>query len=155
MSETAISLFLVPLALLLGWIAYMDLRHGVIRNVQNGLLLALGLTYQTFMAEGASVALVGAIIAGSVFYVIHLGFLRFRGRNGLGLGDVKFMAAAGSWVGWAGLAPIMVLSSAAGLLAFSVWRPADGRLPFGPWLALGLFSTILLRAAGIESWPRL
>lgn len=67
-------------------------------------------------------------------------YRRATGRDGLGLGDAKLTAAAGTWLGWAALPSVILIGSIAGLawaLLLSLqgsytWRQP---LPFGPALA--------------------
>lgn len=76
-------------------------------------------------------------------------FRRLRGVDALGLGDAKLFAAAGTWVGYAGLASVLLLASLSALAAAAVAALAgasidrDTRIPFGPFLAVGLWLTWL------------
>jgi leader peptidase (prepilin peptidase)/N-methyltransferase len=80
------------------------------------------------------VGLASATAAGVV--LLGLRWMRQRvGRDaGLGLGDVKLIAAAGLWLGVATPAMIAIAASL-GLLAVLVLRPRDGRIAFGPAIA--------------------
>jgi leader peptidase (prepilin peptidase)/N-methyltransferase len=73
-----------------------------------------------------------------------------RGREGLGLGDAKFLAAAGAWVSWQGL-PSVILIGAASAFAFAVARIIAGatsaeaqKVPFGTFLCLGTWLLVWL-----------
>jgi leader peptidase (prepilin peptidase)/N-methyltransferase len=65
-----------------------------------------------------------------------------RGRDGLGGGDAKLLAAAGAWVGVRALPQVVLFAAIAGLVAAAGLRIAGVRLgaqsalPFGPFLAL-------------------
>ena len=65
-----------------------------------------------------------------------------RGREGLGRGDAKLLAAAGAWVGVRALPQVVLAAALAGLVAAACLRLAGVRLgaqsalPFGPFLAL-------------------
>ncbi len=67
---------------------------------------------------------------------------RWRGREGLGRGDAKLLAAAGAWVGAGALPQVILIAALAGLLAAGVLGfggvrlTAHSALPFGPFLAL-------------------
>lgn len=64
---------------------------------------------------------------------------RSRGSPGLGLGDVKLLAALALWLG--AFTPWMVAAASfVGLLMMLIVRPEDGRLPFGPAIALAGWS---------------
>ena len=68
-------------------------------------------------------------------------YRRWRGRDGLGLGDAKLLAASGAWLGLEGIAPTLLAASLSGLAAALIGhvagRPiaAETRVPFGPFLA--------------------
>ena len=67
-----------------------------------------------------------------------IGELHFRrsGAEGLGLGDAKLFAAAGSWLGWQALPLVLLIAALAGL-AYAILRlgPRDAPIAFGPMLA--------------------
>jgi leader peptidase (prepilin peptidase)/N-methyltransferase len=74
-----------------------------------------------------------------------------RKIQGLGLGDVKFLSAAGTWIGIAGLPTLLLIATLIALAAAGSLQLA-GRdmtrqtsLPFGPFLAIGLLLTLVLR----------
>ena len=79
----------------------------------------------------------------ATFWVVALLYRWLRGREGLGLGDAKFLAASGAWVSFSGLPSVVFLGAATALLVvlgamvagrrFSSFDP----LPFGLYLCLG------------------
>lgn len=111
----------------------------------------------------------GVIAAGvgaGALALLRWTFLRLRGVEGMGLGDVKLIAMIGAFVGLKGLLPVLLVSSVAGstigLLAMAAgpstgatkdppsdptdpndpddpddWAPPDRAIPFGPFLTLG------------------
>jgi leader peptidase (prepilin peptidase)/N-methyltransferase len=98
-------------------------------------------------------AIEGLIIGGIVFALRWL-YFRFRGHHGLGLGDVKLLAASATWVGVAGIPMQLLVGSITALIA-AVALYVYGRsmtrqtaLPFGPFLALGLLATLVLQQQG-------
>ncbi len=70
---------------------------------------------------------------------------RYRGLDGLGLGDAKLFAAAGAWVGAEGLSTVLLMACGSALVAALVWqqfdKSMDGQtaIPFGPFLAFGFW----------------
>ena len=77
-------------------------------------------------------------------------YRRLRGRDGLGEGDAKLLAAIGAWVGLAGLPTVLLGGALTGLL-WALWLRVRGvqlsattALPFGPFLALAGWVTLLL-----------
>jgi len=98
------------------------------------------------LAEGAACA----VVAGAVLLVLRAVLARRAGRQALGLGDVKLAAALALWLG-AATPWFLVLAALGALAVIVVRRPADGRLAFGPCLALGAWVVGLASEAG--PWP--
>lgn len=134
------------LALVVVAIAVVDLRSFLIPDGLNAAALLLGLAYAATTAQGMAqdvtealaVALLrGAALAG-LFLALRAAYRHLRGREGLGLGDVKLAAVAGVWLE-VGLIPVAVdLAALAALLAVGLAALAGGRgvtmtarLPFG------------------------
>ncbi|WP_226645521.1 prepilin peptidase [Microbulbifer variabilis] len=85
-------------------------------------------------------AVIGAI-AGylSLWLVFHI-FKLVTGKEGMGAGDFKILAAIGAWFGWQMLPLVILLSAAVGAIAGISWSLAVGRdrnlpIAFGPYLA--------------------
>jgi leader peptidase (prepilin peptidase) / N-methyltransferase len=82
-----------------------------------------------------------------VFWLLRRLYFSYRKIQGLGLGDVKFLAAAGIWVGVAGIAPVLLIATLTALACAGAMqlsgRPltAQTSLSFGPFLAAGLLLT--------------
>ncbi len=84
----------------------------------------------------------GAIAGYAGFAALYWGYRLLRGQEGLGYGDVKFLAALGAWHGWEVL-PILVFSAALLALCLTCLLALKSRntqaiknpLPFGPFLA--------------------
>jgi leader peptidase (prepilin peptidase)/N-methyltransferase len=104
-------------------------------------LIGLGLLFG--MGSPAD-RMLGAAVGGGGLLAIALLYRRLRGRDGLGLGDAKLMAALGSWLSVAMMAPLLLLSALAGL-AYAAMRArrtgggAADPVPFGACLALAAF----------------
>ena len=97
-------------------------------------------------------ALAGGLLGAGSFLVLRVGYKALRGREGLGLGDVKLMAGLGALTGPAQL-PLLVLIAATGALAITLFKHRNLRgdlaLPFGAALSgagapLWLFEKTLL-----------
>ncbi len=107
-------------------------------------LLWLGLAGAAFGLTGVSPtdAIVGAIVGYLVLWTLFHAFRLLTGKEGMGYGDFKLLAALGAWTGWQGLPVIILLSSGVGALvgiALIVLRGQDRNIPipFGPYLAAG------------------
>ncbi len=91
----------------------------------------------------------GAALGFLTLWAVGRAYLSYRGRAGLGLGDAKLLAAAGAWLGPAGLPSVLLIAAfgALGGVAIAWWRGIDvstsTAIPFGPFLALGMWATWL------------
>lgn len=133
---------------ILGWslltLAIIDLRDGLLPDALTLPLLAFGLV-TAYLADPSLVLphLTGAVVGFASFAVIRWLYRLLRGREGLGRGDLKLLAASGAWVSWDGLPSVVLIAALTGLLAVLVGRIAgrrltlDQRLAFGPYLCLG------------------
>ena len=122
-----------------------DLECGIIPDAVHVGLAPLALAWH-WLGDWAPMDMAGGAVLGAGLGLgLRLGFRRIRGYDGLGLGDVKFLAVAGLWLGLGGLAPFLVLAGAAGLGLGLGWRLSGrGRVfPFGPALALALLAGVL------------
>ncbi|MDQ6619844.1 MAG: A24 family peptidase [Pseudomonadota bacterium] len=86
-------------------------------------------------------AVIGAVAGYLSLWLIYWGFKLLTGKEGMGYGDFKLLAALGAWLGWKMLLPIVLLSSAVGALvgiALIAMRGRDRAVPlaFGPYLAV-------------------
>jgi leader peptidase (prepilin peptidase)/N-methyltransferase len=142
------------LSIVLAWI---DIRHGIIPDWLNLTIAVLGLAKAVVASgplAGLQAACEGAAI-GAAFWLLRRLYFGFRKIQGLGLGDVKLLAAAGIWVGIAGL-PMLLMVAALTALACAGLMQLAGRqltgqtsLSFGPFLAIGL----LLASGTQQYWP--
>ncbi len=133
-------------ALVLTWfliaLTFIDLDTQLLPDALTLPLLWLGLATSVlgYTATGPREAIIGAL-AGylSLWSVYHL-FRLATGKEGMGYGDFKLLAALGAWLGWQMLLPIILLSAAVGAvtgIALIVLRGRDRNvpIPFGPFLA--------------------
>jgi leader peptidase (prepilin peptidase)/N-methyltransferase len=89
----------------------------------------------------AKQALVGAIIGYLSLWSVWWLFTQLTGKEGMGHGDFKLLAALGAWFGLQGILPTILLTSLVGAIIGSIWLAARGRdratpIPFGPYLAI-------------------
>lgn len=86
-------------------------------------------------------ALLGAMAGYLSLWSVWWVFKQLTGKEGMGHGDFKLLAAIGAWVGLKGILPTILLSSLVGAIIGSIWLTARGRdktipIPFGPYLAI-------------------
>ena len=131
--------FFAPLCLLCGALALIDVHRGIIPNGLNLLIAGLGLLKAAI--AGGAMAVIGAgcegVAIGLIFWLLRRFYFTLRKTQGLGLGDVKFLAAAGPWIGIAGLPPLLLVATLTALAAAGSLRLAgqdmtrQTSLPFG------------------------
>ena len=86
-------------------------------------------------------AAIGAIAGYLTLWVVYWLFKLIRGKEGMGYGDFKLLAALGAWLGWKALPLIILLASAVGAIVgigLVVFKGRDHQIPlaFGPYLAV-------------------
>ena len=103
-------------------------------------------------------ASVGGAVAGylSLWFVFHA-YRLIRGKEGMGAGDFKLLAALGAWLGWPLIPSIILLSSAVGAvvgIALVVGRQHDRNvpIPFGPYLAGGGIAALFFGETLTRLW---
>ena len=102
-----------------------------------GLLLNVGAVFAPLEA-----AVLGAVAGYLSLWTVYWAFKLATGKEGMGYGDFKLLAALGAWLGWQ-LLPVIVLVAACagsvlGIVSIVVsGRGRDLRIPFGPLLAVG------------------
>jgi len=134
-------------ALLLGWfllaLCLTDARCYLLPDKLTLPLLWLGLiSHSDASASILRDAVYGAVLGYLAMMGIYWVSKKLTGREGLGYGDFKLMAALGAWLGWASLPLLAILASALGMAIFLVRYIAtknSGVLPFGPCLAVSGF----------------
>ena len=92
----------------------------------------------------------------SLWFVFHA-YRIIRGKEGMGAGDFKLLAALGAWLGWQLIPSIILLSSAVGAvvgIALIVFRSHDRDvpIPFGPYLAGGGIAALIFGEQLTRLW---
>jgi leader peptidase (prepilin peptidase) / N-methyltransferase len=135
------------LAALMLAVAIADADRYIIPNELTGVAIALALLRAGSVGpdagwEGVLWAVGRAAAVTLPLLALMEGYRRFRGRDGLGLGDVKLAAVLGAWLGWATIFAALEAATLAAIAAYLVHafvyrRPLRGTafLPFGSFLA--------------------
>ena len=143
-------------ACVLGWtlaaLALTDLARLRLPDVLTLPLLALGLAEAAWRAPWAlGDRLAGAVAGFAALWAVNAAYRALRGREGLGLGDAKLLAALGAWLGWQVLPALVLLAAGGALVAVLALMPGAGarqRVPFGAFLGLAGFAVGMFLAAG-------
>ncbi len=142
--------FLLALACALGWtllvLAMVDAFAFRLPDVLTLPLIAAGLAVSWWLPERDILGhVVATLLALTIFYAIAAAYQRTRGREGLGLGDVKLAGAAGAWLGWQALPYVVLLACAIGFLWVGIAMIRRGRsalnerIPFGVALCFAIW----------------
>ncbi len=104
-----------------------------------GLLVNLGGTF-----TDPKSAVIGAVSGYLILWAVYWGFKLVTGKDGMGYGDFKLLAAVGAWLGWQLLPLVILLSAVVGTVVGIAGIMLQGRdkgakLPFGPYLAAAGF----------------
>lgn len=119
---------------------FIDLELQILPNVITLPGIVAGLVASLFLPPGVTMSALGALLGGGVLWAIAEIYVRVRGIEGMGMGDVKMLGMIGAFLGAPLMALTLVLSSLAGALV-GVALMAGGRgdlqrrLPFGTFLA--------------------
>jgi leader peptidase (prepilin peptidase) / N-methyltransferase len=139
--------------------AVIDMDHQLLPDNITLPLLWLGLLLSvTPYGTGISVsdAVIGAAAGYLSLWAIYQVFKQLTGREGMGFGDFKLLAAVGAWLGWQQLLTVIILSSMAGAIigiAMALIAGRDKNIPmsFGPYLAVAGFIALIWGDA-ISRW---
>jgi len=153
------------LALIMLAIALTDGRLGIIPDEWNAAGLTLAVLNAVLQNPDTMVeAMAAAVLRGGVLALLFLGlrvaYRGLRGREGIGLGDVKLAVVAGAWLDWLTIPIAVELAAVAGLMTYLVrrcWlgRPLHrtSRLPFGLYFAPAIWLGWLLQITMVLASP--
>jgi len=134
----------------------IDLKHFILPDELNFGLAVCGVTFHVLTAyyfNNITGMVVGAFLGGGFLYTIRFFANRHYGRDTLGLGDVKLLAAAGIWLGAEGVFQAITIGAAAGLVHGLVYASYISYkhktkfaitqlvIPAGPGFAIGIVIT--------------
>ncbi len=135
------------LALTLARLSAIDLATFRMPDTLTMPLTAGGLALSWILADSATLLERALAAAGAFALIVGIDMIyrRLRGRQGMGLGDAKLFAAAGSWLGAEPLSQVLLWATASALAAVAVAALRGGaltketRIAFGPFLAFGFW----------------
>lgn len=147
-------------ALLFTWfliiICVIDMEHQLILDKLSLPLLWIGLLINTqSLLTTPSDAILGAAAGYLILWLLFHAFKLFTGKEGMGFGDFKLLAALGAWFGLASLPQIILIASLGSivvgiLLAVSRIKSLQDTIPFGPYLAMGGWVTLIFGSELIQ-----
>jgi len=156
------------LAVLMVATAAVDARRFIIPDELTAAALALGLAHAAvedseIWAQALAWSVLRGVVPALAFLGVRAGYRRWRGREGIGLGDVKLAGVAGVWLDWQTIPIAIEIAAVAALGAYLIMhfyfrrivRPTT-RLPFGLflapaiWIACILDTTLLLYPSAVS-----
>jgi leader peptidase (prepilin peptidase)/N-methyltransferase len=159
-----IGLLAAALALVMLAIAVIDWRSFIIPDWLNAAGFGLAIMHAAAQAPEAMLqAIAMAALRGVglalVFFALRYIYARLRGRQGLGLGDVKLALVAGAWLDWLMIPIAIELAAFAALSAYLLRQLASGRsisatnrMPFGLFFAPAIWMCWLFETRWLESF---
>ncbi len=136
-------------------LAFIDLDTQLLPDDMTLPLLWIGLAFNlggTFVPIADAV--IGAMAGYGILWAVYWAFKLATGKEGMGYGDFKLLAALGAWFGWQALPSIILLASVVGAtvgIAMIVFarHQREVPIPFGPYLAgAGLLALHFARPLG-------
>jgi leader peptidase (prepilin peptidase)/N-methyltransferase len=132
----------------------IDLHHMIIPDVISLPMIALtpAVVYLHPDLDWLS-ALIGVVVGGGSLYAIAWLYWLLRKEVGMGLGDVKLLAAIGGWMGYQAIIPTVFFGSllgasvGLGIMAVSRKLTLKSAIPFGPFLAAGAIIHLMVGPA--------
>ena len=152
------------LAIVMLAIAVIDWRTFTIPDWLNITGAGLGIAYAAVrqpdaMLEVTAMAVLRGTVLALIFFALRYGYAKWRGRQGLGLGDVKLAFVAGAWLDWLTIPLAIQLAAFAALSAYLVRQLVSGqsmsatnRMPFGLFLAPAIWICWLLEVRWLDGF---
>ena len=131
---------------------FIDIEHKLLPDSITYLTLWTGIIYSlTGYGIALENSIYGVLIGYLLLWSVYTSFKVITGKEGMGYGDFKLLAAIGAWVGWKMLLPVILIASVAGtvisvailILSKKSNDTQPQTIPFGPYLALGGWITLL------------
>ena len=130
-------------------IIFIDLHHQIIpdRISLPGILIGFGGSFFSGQVTWLQ-SFLGILLGGGILYTIAFTYFLVKKKEGMGGGDIKFLAMIGAFLGWQSLLYVVFFSSltgsVVGILTILIQnKDSQTRIPFGPFLALGAISYLL------------
>lgn len=140
------ALLMVAIATCLLLLTVIDLEFLIIPDVVNLVLAVLCTLLGWRFGYGWEQMLIGSLALGCGSLLLRWVFFLWKGVEGLGLGDVKYLFAVGVVMPVEGISLFLMLSGGIGVAHAVLWQQLGygKRFPFGPALAIAFFIVLLL-----------
>ncbi|MBH98474.1 MAG: prepilin peptidase [Rhodospirillaceae bacterium] len=154
LGPTWTSIAVLPLLWSLIALSAIDFEKQILPNqitfplIWAGLLLSLVSIDEKPLLTNLDSSLIGATAGYLTLWIIYKIFWMFTGKEGIGYGDFKLLAALGAWLGWQSLPTILLISASSGIFMgligiFFFDHSRHDPIPFGPYLAMAGWIALL------------
>lgn len=140
-------------AMLLTWfliaLTMIDIDHQLLPDNMTLPLMWIGILLNSQgVFTGLASSVFGAVAGYMVLWTVFWTFKLITGKEGMGFGDFKLLAALGAWMGWQALPLIIILSSLVGAIIgvaaiLIMGKDKNIPIPFGPYLAIAGWIALL------------
>ncbi|WP_336218744.1 A24 family peptidase [Citrobacter amalonaticus] len=129
----------------------IDARHMLLPDCLTQPLLWCGLLFHAlFQTLPLTDAVYGAVAGYLSLWSVYWVFRLLTGREGLGYGDFKLLAALGAWCGWQVLPSILLIAALGGIVVHVLLKPLANKntlISFGPYLAFSGLAVFIAQVA--------
>jgi len=133
-------------------VIFIDIHHQIIPDVISlpGIVIGFAGSFinaqVTWQESG-----IGLLVGGGILYAVALGYYLLTRREGMGGGDIKFLAMIGAFLGWQSLPFVIFISALLGTIVgigAMVKQKKGGRtvIPYGPFLAVAAYLYLFFRS---------
>lgn len=131
-----------------------DFEHRIIPDEIQIAMLVIGVVHNLVIEKPFEDTFYGFAVGLMIGLALRYGYSFLRNREGLGWGDVKFLAVAGVWIGVAPLVPFLFFSGVLGVVTAMFWRMAGKgeEFPFGPALGASMFICLIYPSIAESFW---
>lgn len=129
----------------------IDARHMLLPDCLTQPLLWCGLLFHALSRTlPLTDAIYGAVAGYLSLWSVYWAFRLLTGREGLGFGDFKLLAALGAWCGWQALPSILLIAALGGIVVHVLLKPLANKntlISFGPYLAFSGLAVFIAQEA--------
>jgi prepilin signal peptidase PulO-like enzyme (type II secretory pathway) len=132
----------------------IDLKYKIIPDELQIVLLILAVIYQFFFPVSEFFGLDGMLAGAVLGFGLRWLFFKWKKREALGMGDVKFLMVSGLFLGAETMLPFIFISGVLGVISAMAWRTfrKEREFPFAPALAMALLLCLIIPEAPRLFW---
>lgn len=134
----------------------IDLEHMILPDELNVVMTLLGALFVACRVYTRQADMLdpvfGAFLLTALFWGVSVCLSKWKGRAALGLGDIKFLPAAGLFIGVSAIPSYLAVSGALGIATAAIMEGINKKqaFPFGPALIVSLYLHVFLTGLGFD-----